>query len=100
MRVGWNLLNRQRYLFRAASLRQNKSVTLMNRNPTPQIRQRKGRLSIAAVSRSDQLEQCFVLGNWQELSFAEHPARRRKVAGEHSDFAYVWLCHRKILLIW
>ena len=76
------------------------AAALVDRHPAAQVRQREGALAVAAVGRADQLEQRLVLGDGQQLALAEHPARRREVAGEHPDLAYVRLCHRSAPQFW
>jgi hypothetical protein len=57
------------------------------------VGQGEGGVAIAAIRGSDQLEQRFVLRDWEQLTFAEHPTRGRKVPRKHPDFADVGLRH-------
>src|SRR6202035_46038 len=93
-----NLRYRQSDGFRTACLGERETVTEVNRNATPKIRQREGRLPVAAVGGADEVEQCLVFGNGKQLPFAEHPSRGGEVAGEHPDLSNVWLCHVFVLL--
>jgi hypothetical protein len=88
-----NLTYRERYLLGAAGLGQDEAVALVERKAAAQVGQGEGRLAIAAVGGSDQLEQGLMLGDGQELALAEHPADRREVAGKHADLAHIRLCH-------
>src|SRR3979411_143797 len=88
-----DLRNGESNLFGAARLSQGESAPEMQWNTSTQIRQRKGRLAIAAVGRPNQIEQNFVLRNGKQLSLAKHPASRCEVAREHSDFSHVRLGH-------
>jgi hypothetical protein len=65
----------------------------VDRKAAAQVGQREGALAVTAVGRPDQLEERLVLGDREELSLAEHPARRGEVPGKHPDFTDVWLCH-------
>src|SRR5688572_30303846 len=98
MAVSRNLVDGQRDLFRPPSLGENEAVALMDRYPAAQIGQGEGRLSVPAVGGADQLKQCFVLADRQELSFAEHPTRGREVAREHPNLSDKRLGHRSSLI--
>ena len=56
MRVRWYLLNRQSNLFGASGLGQDEAVTKVNGKSSTKIGESKGRLTIAAVRRADQVE--------------------------------------------
>jgi hypothetical protein len=87
------LVNRERDFFSTSCFRQNKPVALVDWYSTLKIGEGKGRLSIATVSSTDQLKQCFVLRDRKQLAGTKHPAGGREVAREHSDLTNVWLCH-------
>ena len=93
MAVRRDLLHRQRDLLGAAGLGEDEAVALVDRHPAAQVGQRERALAVAAVGRADQLEERLVLRDRQELAFAEHPAGRREVAGEHPDLADIRLRH-------
>src|SRR6266436_134031 len=79
-------------------IRQPRALTHVNRHPAAQVGKSKSRLTITTVSRPDQLEKNFVLGNRKQLSVTKHPTRRRKISGEHSDFTYIGLTHFTLLI--
>src|SRR5215469_10568467 len=93
MRMRGHCLRGYGHRLRAAGFRQGKSVSLMDRQSAAQVGQSEGRLAVAAVGRADQVEEGFVLRNRQQLSRAEHPAGRSKIAPKHPDFADIWLGH-------
>src|SRR3954454_375790 len=93
MRMRGQLIDRQRHVFGAAGLGQDSAASLVERYTAAQVGQRKRALTIAAVARSDQLEERLVLRDRKQLSVAEHPPGRSKVPGEHPDLSNVWLCH-------
>jgi hypothetical protein len=95
--VGGNLRDRECNLLRATGFGQDKTVTLMERKPSAHVGQGERRLAVATIGRSDQLKQRLILRDRQELAFAEHPAGRGKVPGEHADFTDVGLCHSALL---
>src|SRR5690242_16729407 len=94
-----NLLYRQCDLLNAACFSQRVADTVaarskVHRYPSAQIGKPERARTVAPVGRADQVEQRLVLRNRQQLSFAEHPARGSKIAGEDSNLANVGLCHR------
>src|SRR5258708_40308163 len=93
--MGRYLRHRKGNLFHAAGLGQGEAVPHMDWRSSPEIRQRKRRLAVAAVRGADEIEQSFVFGDRQKLSFAEHPACRGEVACEHPALAYIRLGHPK-----
>jgi len=94
MGVSGCILGSKRDLFNARHVCEVEAVTIMDREPTLQVWQRKCGLPVAAIRRADQLKKHFILRNWQQLSLTEHPAVRIEVSGEHPDFAYIWFTHR------
>jgi hypothetical protein len=96
MVVTWHLIHGQGDRLLAARLCERVARTHVHRNAALQIRQRKGRLAVAAIGRADQVEQGLVLGNRYQLALAEGPAGRRKIAGKHANFAHIWTGHESL----
>src|SRR5437763_8318701 len=100
-----HLLRRQRHRLDAGQLthREVRSCprvgALVYWHAAPEIREVEGALAVSAVGRADELEERLVLGDRELRPVAEHPPRRREVAGEHPDFANVWLSHRASSLV-
>src|SRR5205085_9325903 len=97
MAMRGNLLNGERNLFRATSLSESESIPEVKRNPSAKIRKCKRGLAIAAVGGPDQVANRFVLRDGEQLPFAEHPSRGRKVPREYPDFSDVRLGHKRFL---
>jgi hypothetical protein len=91
MRVLRHLICRQRDRFRAAHLADHEAASHMHRHATLQIRQRKRILSVAAVSRADEVEECVVFSNGNQLAVAKRPVLRREIARKQPDLADVRL---------
>src|SRR5262245_15207227 len=93
MPVRWNLRHGQCHTLCATGLGACEAVAEVQRDATTQVRQTECGLAVAAIGRADQVEERLVLRDGKELALAEHPAGRCEVAGEHSDFTDVRLCH-------
>src|SRR5205085_9096128 len=87
------LVDGERDLLGAAGLGQGESIALVQRQTAAEVRQREGRLTVAAIGRADKLEQGLVLRDRQHLALAEHPADRGEIAGEHANLANTGLSH-------
>src|SRR5437763_622136 len=99
MRVLRDLAHRQCDLLGAARFGEDKSVAEVERKAAAKVRQRERALTVAAVGRADELKQDLVFRDGKQLTLAEHPACGSEVAGEHTDFSNVRLCHVFVLLL-
>jgi hypothetical protein len=88
MAVDRNLTHCQRDRLDAAGLGQGKAVALVNWKAPAHVGQCERALPVAAIGGADQVKQGFELGDRQQLSFAEHPAGRRKIAGEQANLSH------------
>jgi hypothetical protein len=52
----------------------------VDRDSTGEIWEIEGFLAVTSVSGSYKLEEDFVLGNWERLPFAKHPAVGSEIA--------------------
>ena len=66
----------------------------VHRRARGQVGQGESRLAVAAVGRSDQVEQGFVFADRKELPVARHPAGGSEVPGEHANLPDIRLAHR------
>jgi hypothetical protein len=57
----------------------------MDGNAALQIRERKGRLSVPAIRRANQIEERIILRDRHHGSVTEGPTYRRKIAGKHPN---------------
>src|SRR4051812_3956853 len=90
MTVRRDLVHCQRHFLGPARFGLQEAAAEVKREAATQIGESKRGLSITAVGGANQLEQNVVLRDWQQLPFAKHPAGRREVPGEYTDFAYIW----------
>src|SRR5262245_53979298 len=88
-----DLVNGERDLLCTAGFGQDKAVSLMKRNPTPQIWKGEGRFPITTIGRTYELEQRLIFRDRQKLPLAKHPSRGCEVSREHTDFTNIGLCH-------
>ena len=94
MVVGGHLAQGKRVKFLAARLAQGKTLTLMDRRPAAQVRQREGGLPVTAVSGAEKGEQRLVLVDRQKLPVAERPTLGREIPRNNFDFTHKWCAHR------
>jgi len=93
------LLGVERHVLDAGLLADNKVDPVgrigahMHRHTALEIRQPEGVLPVAAIGRSDQVEENVVLRDRQQLAVAKRPAGRRKVAAEQANLTDKWLAH-------
>src|SRR4051812_2164575 len=66
----------------------------VERNAALQVRQAEGLPAVAAIGRSDQVEQGIILRDRHQLSGAKGPTGRGKTAAEHAYLANERLTHR------
>jgi hypothetical protein len=82
-----DLVDRESHCLGPGHFAEHMSGALMHRDAALQVGQRECRLPVAAVRSADQLKECGVLVNCQQLTVAERPTLRREVAAEHPNFA-------------
>jgi hypothetical protein len=63
----------------------------MNRHPALQVGHVKSRGAVAAVSRTDDVEQRRVIRDVHRLAVAERPVLRRELKSEAADFTNIRL---------
>lgn len=88
-----DLTDRERNLLNATCFRQYEIIALMYRYAPAEVGHRKSVLSIAAIGGAEELKQSFIFGYGQDLPFAKQPAVGSEIAGEHSYFSNIRLCH-------
>jgi hypothetical protein len=101
----WNLRNRQSNRLGACHFAyyevwQTRPLARMDRDAALQVWQGEGFLSIAAISGTDQVEECVIFRNWYKLPIAKGPTYRGKIEANHPYLAYIRCTHLACLLFW